>query len=234
MECEGLALLLLRHQAVRWLFSTFGFLLSWWGAFIASALDSSLVFVLPFGVDALIIYLAAHDRETYWIYPFVMTAGSLAGAALTFWVGVKIGDKELPKFVSERHLDRLRQRVRNAGAGTLAVSALLPPPFPLTPFVLVCGALEVNRTLFFCVFAAMRLVRFGIEAWLAHWQGVRLLKVLQSDLFETVVIGLAVVAVVGTVGSAIMLWRQTRGTSPRQRPKTRAKNGGNAHRRGAV
>jgi len=141
---------------VRWFFTTFGFLLSWWGAFIVSALDSSLVFVLPFGVDALIIYLAARNRETFWIYPLVMTAGSVAGAALTFWAGVKIGDTELPKFVSERHLDRLRQRVKNAGAGSLAVSALLPPPFPLTPFVLVCGALDVNRRLFFSVFAAMR------------------------------------------------------------------------------
>jgi membrane protein YqaA with SNARE-associated domain len=219
---------------VRWFFSTFGFLLSWWGAFIASALDSSLVFVLPFGIDALIIYLAARDRETYWIYPLVMTAGSVVGAALTFWVGVKIGDKELPKFVSERHLERLRRRVRNAGAGTLAVSALLPPPFPLTPFVLVCGALEVNRALFFSVFATMRLVRFGAEAWLAHWQGVRLLTVLQSDLFKTVVLGLAIVAVVGTIGSVVMLWRRTRGTSPRQRPKTGAKNNGNAHHRHAV
>jgi len=198
---------------VRWFFSTFGFLLSWWGALIVSALDSSLLFVLPFGVDALLIYLAARNPKTYWIYPLVMTAGSVAGAALTFWVGVKIGDNELPKFVSVRHLDRLRRRVRNAGAGSLAVSALLPPPFPLTPFVLACGALEVNRSLFFSVFAGMRLLRFGIEAWLAHWQGVRVLKVLQSDVFETVVVALAIVAAIGTVGSTVMLWRQTRAPS---------------------
>jgi membrane protein YqaA with SNARE-associated domain len=181
------------------------------------------VFVLPFGVDALIIYLAARNRETFWMYPLVMTAGSVAGAALTFWAGVKIGDTELPKFVSERHLDRLRQRVKNAGAGSLAVSALLPPPFPLTPFVLVCGALDVNRRLFFSVFAAMRLIRFSVEAWLAHWQGVRILKVLQSDLFKTVVIGLAVVAVIGTVGSAVVLWRQTRGRPPSTSAQNRRK-----------
>lgn len=230
----ALALLLLGRPSVRWFFTTFGFLLSWWGAFLVAALDSSLVFVLPFGVDALIIYLAARNRDTYWIYPLVMTAGSAVGAAVTFWAGVKIGDRELPKFVSERHLDRLRQRVRNAGAGTLALSALLPPPFPLTPFVLVCGALEVNRRLFFSVFAAMRLIRFSVEAWLAHWQGVRILKVLQSDLFKTVVIGLAVVAVAGTVGSAVVLWRQTRGGPPRPRPDADEKNSGNAHRRRAV
>ncbi|HEX7797977.1 MAG TPA: hypothetical protein VF456_26625, partial [Vicinamibacterales bacterium] len=78
------------------------------------------------------------------------------------------------------------------------------------------------------------LIRFSVEAWLAHWQGVRILKVLESDLFKTVVIGLAVVAVVATVGSAVVLWRQTRGRPPRPRPKTGAKNNGNAHRRHVV
>jgi hypothetical protein len=32
------------------------FFLTWWGAFLLSALDSSLVFFMPFGVDALVIY----------------------------------------------------------------------------------------------------------------------------------------------------------------------------------
>ena len=73
--------------------------------------------------------------------------------------------------------------MRNAGAGTLRDFALLPPPFPLTPFVLACGALDVNRALFFSVFTAMRLVRFFAEAALARWQGARFLMVLESDAF---------------------------------------------------
>jgi membrane protein YqaA with SNARE-associated domain len=194
---------------VRWFVATFGFLLTWWGALIVSALDSSLLVVLPFGVDAVLIYLAARHPETFWVYPLIMTAGSVAGAAVTFWIGVLIGDKGLPRFVSERHLDRLRGRVRDAGAGTLALSAVLPPPFPLTPFVMACGALEVNRSLFFSVFAGMRLLRFGAEAWLAHWQGVKILRILQSEVFETAVIGLAIVAVAGTAGSVVLLWRRT-------------------------
>ena len=76
---------------MRWFFSTFGFLLTWWGALIVSALDSSLLVVLPF-VTAMVIYLAARHRETFWIYPLMMTAGSVAGAGFTFWVGFKVGD----------------------------------------------------------------------------------------------------------------------------------------------
>ena len=217
---------------MRWFFSTLGFLLSWWGALIVSALDSSLLVVLPFGVDALLIYLVARHRDTFWLYPLIMTAGSVAGAAVTFWIGRKIGDKGLPKFVSEKRLDRLREKVRNAGAGTLALSAVLPPPFPLTPFVLACGALEVNRRLFFSVFAIMRLVRFGIEAMLARWQGERLLILLQSDAFKTAVIALAVVAMAGTAASIVVLWRRTRGSPSNERGKSR--RAGNTRRRHAV
>jgi|KBSSwiStaDraftv2_1062776.scaffolds.fasta_scaffold58443_3 membrane protein YqaA with SNARE-associated domain len=210
-----------------WFFSASAALLSWWGALIVAALDSSLLVVLPFGVDAMIIYLAARDRDEFWIYPVVMTAGSVAGAALTFWVGATVGDRELPRLVSEKHLDRMRKRVRNAGAGTLAISALLPPPFPLTPFVLACGALEVNRPLFFGVFTAMRLVRFFAEAWLGRWQGARVLGLLQSTAFKTVVIGFAVLAVTAIVVSAVVLWRATRATPRRARR-------GNARHRHAV
>ncbi len=42
-----------------WFLSTFGCFLSWWGAFILAALKSSLLFVVPFGIEALVIFLAA-------------------------------------------------------------------------------------------------------------------------------------------------------------------------------
>ena len=33
--------------------AAFGFFLTWWGAYLLAALDSTMVFFLPFGVDAL-------------------------------------------------------------------------------------------------------------------------------------------------------------------------------------
>ena len=119
---------------------------------------------MPFGIDALVIYLAARDQSLFWIYPILATAGSLAGAATTFWIGRKAGDVGLDRLVPRRHLDRLRCRVRDKGAVALAVPALMPPPFPLTPLVLTCGALKVDPRRFFSTFAAMRLVRFSIGA----------------------------------------------------------------------
>jgi membrane protein YqaA with SNARE-associated domain len=188
----------------------FGFFLSWWGTFLLAVLDTSMVFVLPFGIDAVVIYLAARDEDLFWLYPLVATAGSLTGAAATYWLGRKLGDAGLSRVVSERRLEGIRRRVRERGAAAMGLSALVPPPFPVKPFVLTCGALGVNRWVFFSTFGALRLVRFGAEAGLARRYGDSVLAVLQSDWFQTVVIAIIVVAIAGTTVSALMLWRKAR------------------------
>jgi len=188
----------------------FRFFLTWWGAYLIAALDASMMFFLPFGVDAVVIFLAARDRELAWLYPLLATAGSVTGAAATYWVGKKIGEIGLARYVPARRLERVQARVRNGGAIALAIPALLPPPFPLTPFVLTCGALRVNPWRFFTAFGAMRLVRFGTEAALALVFGRKILQVLSSDAFHIVIVGFIVLAVIGTIVSAVLLWRSTR------------------------
>jgi len=257
--------------------SSLSFFLTWWGAFLMGALDSSMLVFLPFGIDTLVIYLAARNEGLFWLYPVLATAGSLAGATLTFWIGRKVGaaglERLVPKrrlerirnrvkgggavalavpallpppfpltpfilacgaldvdrrrffvtfgtvriarfglerVVSGRRLERLRCRVKDSGAVAMAVPALLPPPFPLTPFILTCGALNVDRRRFFVTFGTVRMVRFGLEGLLARLYGRGILRVLQSDAFQTVIIVFVVVAVTGTVVSAVLLWRSTR------------------------
>jgi len=190
--------------------SLFGFFLTWWGAFVMAALDSSMVFFLPFGIDTLVIYLSARRNELFWIYPILAAAGSVTGAAVTYWIGIKAGQVGLERLVSAKRLDRLRSKVGESGAVAMAVPALLPPPFPLSPFILTCGALKVDPWRFFLTFTIARLLRFGGEAALARVYGRGILRVLQSKTFEMVVIGFIVVAVLGTVISAVMLWRSTR------------------------
>jgi membrane protein YqaA with SNARE-associated domain len=190
-------------------YSIFGFFLTWWGAVLIAALDTSIVFFLPFGVDAVVIFLAARDEELFWLYPLLATAGSLAGAAGTFWVGRKVGAAGLERLVPAKRLDRLKSKVKEKGAVAMAVPALLPPPFPLTPFILTCGALDVNKWRFFTTLGTVRLLRFGAEAALARMYGRRVLAVLQSEPFQIVILGFIVIAVIGTVMSAVLLWRST-------------------------
>lgn len=199
--------------------SIFAYFLSPFGLLALAALDMSMLFFLPFAVDAGVILLTARRPDRAIVYVALATAGSLIGGAVTFWIGRRAGEHGLQRFVSTRRLDHIKRRVRDSGAVALALPAMMPPPFPLTPFVLTCGALEVSRTRFFFTLGIVRAVRFGIEAALAVIYGRRILGWMRSDLFQTIVIGFAFVAVVVTIAGIWMLIRQSR-HAQRAAPRT--------------
>ena len=90
--------------------------------------------------------------------PLIAVGGSLAGAALTFWAGGRIGENGLERYVPAARLDRVRRRIKRSGAIALAVLDLVPPPFPFTPAVLSVGALEVKASTFFVTLAIVTIV----------------------------------------------------------------------------
>jgi membrane protein YqaA with SNARE-associated domain len=183
------------------------------GVFVLAALDSSVFFSLPFGIDAVVIIVAAR-RPGAWIVPLLAAAGSVTGAALTFWIGIKIGEQGLERFLPPKRLAKIRKRIKESGAVALASLSLVPPPFPFTPFVLAAGALEVRTITFFTTFAMCRIIRFGIEASLAARYGRRILQWLNSPFLQEVVEGCIVVAAVLTILSVVRIVRLSRPVRP--------------------
>jgi membrane protein YqaA with SNARE-associated domain len=162
------------------------------------------------GIDALVVVLAARYGEIFWILLPVLTSASVVGAALTYWVGRSAGNVGLLRLVPRHHLEWIKARLDKDGAGALAVAAVLPPPFPLTAFVLTCGALELDRIRFLLVFGVMRLIRFGTVALLARHFGNGVLTMLESDALQTAVFALVVVVCTATIASWVMLWLRSR------------------------
>ena len=138
------------------------------GVAVLAGLDSTLVFWFPLGIDAAVIIAAARAKSHWWVVPVLAAIGSLAGAAATFWTGVKIGEKGLDRHLPPGRLKKVRQKIHDSGAVALAVLDLIPPPFPFTAFLLAAGALEVERVIFFVMLLFCRLLRFGVEAVLAR------------------------------------------------------------------
>ncbi len=180
------------------------------GVVVLAALDSTLFFSLPFGIDAAVVLLSARLHALAWMVPLLATGGSVAGAWLTFWMGEKIGEKGLDRFVDGRRLDRIHRKIKNSGAVALAVLDFIPPPFPFTAFVLAAGALEVRRATFFATLVLVRIVRFGIESALAIRYGRRILSWMDSDLFHDLVAFFMVVAFALTALSLVKLLRSTK------------------------
>src|SRR5256885_382073 len=116
-------------------FSILGYFLTPAGVVLMGVLDASLIFFLPLGIDFVVIIMAARKPDLFWLYPLLATIGSIAGAALTFWIGRKAGEVGLARLVNPKRLEHVKNCV-NRGAAVVAALAVIPPPFPFTPFVL--------------------------------------------------------------------------------------------------
>ena len=172
------------------------------GIFVLAGLDSTLFFSFPGGIDAAIVLVAAqgsHERSLLIVGSAVV--GSMAGAAVTFWTGARIGEHGLDGYIPPRRLMRIRRKIRSVGSARLAALDLVPPPFPFTPFILVAGALDVNTSRFFVTLAACRVIRFGGEAVLASLYGRRLLLWAHSRLAASIAFAACMVAVALTIAS---------------------------------
>jgi membrane protein YqaA with SNARE-associated domain len=187
--------------------SLLGYFLTPGGLVLMGALDSSMVFFLPLGIDFVVIILSARRPELFWLYAPLATAGSVLGAGLTFWIGRKVGEHGLSRLINPKRLERIEQRVGQKAAVSIAALAIIPPPFPFTAFVLTSGAFRANAWIFFSTLAAVRLLRFGVESALAARYGRRVLRVMESPTFTVIITVMIVLAVAGTIMSAVTVYR---------------------------
>ena len=204
--------------------SLFSLFLSPIGLVGLAALDSSMLFFLPIAVDAALVILSARHPETFWVFPILATIGSLIGTAVTFWIGGKIGENSLDNWIPKKRLEQVRCKIKDKGAIAMAIPALMPPPFPLTPFVLACGAFSVSRPRFFITFGLMRILRFGAVSVLGWVYGRRLLKVFESDIFKGIIAGFILVALIGTAYTTYRLIVTTRSHRGRRKAAGGAKD----------
>jgi membrane protein YqaA with SNARE-associated domain len=192
-------------------YSLLSYFLTPGGLVLMGALDSSLIFFLPLGIDFVVVILSARRPELFWMYAILATVGSVIGAGLTFWLGRKIGEVGLSRLIKPSRLHRIERRVSHSAAVSVGALAIIPPPFPFTAFVLTSGALRADPWAFLVTLAGVRLLRFGVESALAARYGRRILKWMDSTTFEVIVGALIVLAIAGTIVSAVAVWRSSHG-----------------------
>jgi membrane protein YqaA with SNARE-associated domain len=188
------------------------------GIVLLGLLDATVIFYLPLAVDVAVIYLAARGEGLFWLYPILATIGWALGSASTYWAGTRIGSDGLSRWIPERRLAKVKNKVHHSGALAMAATGLLPPPFPTTPVVLAAGALSVSRWKFFPAMAGARLLRLMAVAFLGHLYGSRLIRWMNSDPFLAVVWGLVGIAVLGTAWTIYSLIKKTRGERANRTP----------------
>jgi membrane protein YqaA with SNARE-associated domain len=176
------------------------------GEVLLGVADASVI-PTPGSLDILIILLVAGAPQHWWIYVLAATIGSTLGAYVTYRIGLRGGKEGLEKRIPEKKLQRIYGWSEKYGLGAVAVPALLPPPFPLSPFLLAAGVLKVPRTKFLAAYAIGRLVRYSIVAWLGRLYGKALIHGMQQ-YSKPIIWALIALAILGGLVAGIYIWHR--------------------------
>jgi membrane protein YqaA with SNARE-associated domain len=136
------------------------------GLLVISAVDSSFIpLPIPGITDIMIIAYAASKTNVIFLVG-IATLGSAMGGLFSHAVGQAGGIRFLEKNVPKPVLKRVTAWMDSHAILSVALPALLPPPMPLSPFVLAAGASNMSRKKFMWAFTVSRFVRHAIAAWL--------------------------------------------------------------------
>lgn len=181
------------------------------GLFLVSVIDSSVVpLPIPGSTDLLLLWLVAHRGNPLPLAACAI-AGSLVGGYTTWHLGKKGGEAALRRYVPQRHLDRTTRWVQHHPILAVFLPAILPPPIPLSPFILASGALGIPIGRFLAVFGAARSARYGVIAWLAVLYGRRIVRMWSGTLDRYSTLFLSIFLTILAASIAYAVWKLRRG-----------------------
>jgi membrane protein YqaA with SNARE-associated domain len=168
-------------------------------------------------MDVLTIYLAARHHELWWYYAFMATIGAVLGGYITYSLARKGGKEAFERKLSSKKAAKVFERFERWGFGAVAVPALLPPPFPIVPFLLAAGAMQYSRKKFLAALALGRAVRFTIVAGLGAIYGRHIVRFF-SRYYKPALCVLIGLAVAGGVAALIQYYRYKNSPGAGSRP----------------
>jgi membrane protein YqaA with SNARE-associated domain len=190
------------------------------GLFLVAIVDSSIVpLPIPGTTDLLLLLFVSHGGSP-WLFALSAIAGSIVGGFTTWHLGRRGGEAALRRWVSPRLLRRIVGWVGQHPILAVFLPAVLPPPIPLSPFLLASGALGVVRSRFLATFAAARILRYGLIAWLAVAYGrhvVRLWSAVLQKWSTPLLWTFSLVMVTGILFAIVKLRRQTKAEAAEDR-----------------
>jgi membrane protein YqaA with SNARE-associated domain len=169
------------------------------GLILLGLADNSVV-PIPGSMDVFVIILAAHHRGWWIYYALMATAGAVMGGYVTYRLAEKGGEETLEKKIGKRRAEKVYKRFEERGFATVAISAFLPPPFPMVPVLMAAGVLQYPRRQFLSALSLGRGIRFLTVAFFAHIYGTAIIGWL-GRYYKPLLYSLIALAVAGSVGA---------------------------------
>ena len=135
-----------------------------WGAvalFVLAFWESSF---FPLPPDGLLIALGVGNLSFAMGFAAVATAGSLLGAALGYWIGLRGGRPILERLFSQRRILFVERQYKKRDVWAVIIAAFTPIPFKV--FTIAAGACRLNFRRFMFASAVGRAGRFFLVGFL--------------------------------------------------------------------
>ncbi|HTZ95528.1 MAG TPA: VTT domain-containing protein [Terriglobales bacterium] len=177
------------------------------GLILIGIADNSVV-PLTGSMDVLTMWLAAHHRQIWPYYAVMATVGAVLGGYITYLLGRKGGREAIERRFNKRKAGKLFKRFDKWGFRTVAITALLPPPFPLVPVLLAAGGLQYPRKKFLGALTLGRSIRYFLIAGIGSLYA-RPITAFFNRYYKAAVIILVTLAVIGGI-AALFEYRRSR------------------------
>jgi membrane protein YqaA with SNARE-associated domain len=175
------------------------------GLVLLGLADNSIV-PLPGSMDVLTILLAARHSQLWLYYAFMATVGAVIGGYITYGLARKGGKEAFERKLSKKTAKKVFNRFERWGFFAVVVPAILPPPFPIVPFLLAAGALQYSRQKFVAALALGRGIRFTIVAGLGAIYGRHIVRFF-SRYYKPALFTLIGLAVIAGIVSVVQYYR---------------------------
>lgn len=186
----------------RWIFHLGGV-----GLIPLGLLDNSLI-PLPGSMDVVLIILCARQQDWWFYYALMATAGAVIGGFVTYRLARKGGKETLERKLRPQQVEKVHKAFEKYGFSAIAVPAFLPPPVPITPFLIAAGAMQYPLKKFLAALAIGRIARYVILAYLAQLYGRKIIAFIMRPS-NAVIFGIVAAAIAATL-VLFFLWRRSR------------------------
>lgn len=177
------------------------------GIFLVSIVDSSFVPLPVPGVTDIMLVVFAAQKANWVLLILLATAGSTVGGYLSYQVGHAGGMQFLEKHVPPRIFKNIREWMEKHAILAIALPAVLPPPMPLSPFVLAAGALKMSKKKFLTIFTLSRGLRHALAVWLGIYYGRHVLHLWSHFSAQWATTILIVIWTTILISCAIAFWK---------------------------
>ena len=178
------------------------------GLIVVGLVDNSVI-PIPGGMDVFVILLTARSRNLWIYYALMAVAGAVIGGYVTYRLAKKGGKEGLEKKIGKGRAEKVYKRFEKRGFSTVAIGAMIPPPFPIVPVLMAAGILQYSPKKFLSALALGRAIRFFALAYLGRLYGTAIIGWL-TRYYKPFLYVLIVLAVLGGLG-ALAYFKRRRG-----------------------